>query len=50
MRWKGHVEEYEREIHVQGFGEGTRGNELEDIIVVERIILKLCVEKQDEML
>ena len=44
------MEEYEREIHVQGFGEGTRGNELEDIIVVERIILKLCVEKQDEML
>jgi hypothetical protein len=50
MRWRGHVAQNERKIHVQVFGEGTQRNELEDIFVVGKIILKLGEEKQDEML
>ena len=40
----------EREIHMQDFGEETRRNALEDIIVVGKIISKLGVEKENGML
>jgi hypothetical protein len=45
MRRREHVAQNEREIHVQGFGEGTRKDGLEDIFIFGKIILKLGVEK-----